>query len=79
MKRSDVVEHVVLMPMRIKTQWEGDKLVAVMPGWQLPPAGLIVEGESMVDALDKLDRRMRQYWVVPSNAKLSGAPAQEQR
>lgn len=75
MKRSDVVDHVVLMPMRIKTQWEGanNKMIAVMPGWQLPPAGLIVEGESMEDALDKLEHRMRQYWGAPSNAGVTGA------
>lgn len=68
MKRLYVVEQVVLMPMRIKTQWEDDKLIAVMPGWQLPPAGLVVEGDNMADAMDKLERRMRQYWGEPSNA-----------
>jgi hypothetical protein len=69
--RIDVVDHVVLMPMRIKTQWEGDKLIAVMPAWRLP-TGLVVEGDYMADALDKLERQMRQYWGAPSNVKVSG-------
>lgn len=68
MKRSEVVEHVVLMPMKIKTQWEGDKLVAVMPGWELPVVGLMVEGNSMADALAKLESKMRRHWGEPSNA-----------
>lgn len=72
MKRTDVVEHVLLMPMRIKTQWEGDKLIAVMPAWRLPTQGLLVEGDNMADALDKLEHRMRQYWGAPSNASNEG-------
>ena len=67
MKRSEVVEHVVLMPMKIKTQWEGGKLVAVMPGWSLPAGGLMVESDRMSDALNKLDRKMREYWGASSN------------
>ena len=68
MKRSAVVEHVVLMPMRIKTQWENDKLIAVMPGWTMAQ-GLMVEGKNMEDAMKLLENRLRQYWGAPSNAK----------
>ena len=71
-KRSEVVEHVVLMPMKIKTQWEGDKLVAVMPGWSLPAGGLMVEANNTADALEKLEHRMREYWGASSNASLTG-------
>jgi hypothetical protein len=66
MKRSGIIEHVVLMPMRIHTQWEGDKMVAVMPAWRLP-TGLMVEGENVADALGKLEDQMRRYWGAPSN------------
>lgn len=72
MKRSGVVDHVVLMPMRIKTQWEDGKLIAMMPGWQLPPGRFLVEGDNMEDALNKLEGMMRQYWGEPSNAELTG-------
>ncbi|TVO53821.1 hypothetical protein [Denitromonas halophila] len=65
MKRSGIVEHVVLMPMRIHTQWEDGKLVAMMPGWQLPPGRFLVEGDNMEDALNKLESMMRQYWGAP--------------
>ena len=67
MKRSEVVEHVVLMPMKIKTQWEGDELVAVMPAWTLP-TNLLVKGRNTQDALDKLELLMRKHWGTPSNA-----------
>ena len=72
MKRSEVVEHIVLMPMRIKTQWEGDKLVAVMPGWSLPAGGLMVEANNTAEALAKLEGRMREYWGASSNAADKG-------
>ena len=72
MKRSEVVEHVVLMPMKIKTQWEGDKLLAVMPGWSLPAGGLMVEASNTAEALAKLEHRMREYWGASSNAEIRG-------
>ena len=72
MERSEVVDHVVLMPMQIKMQREGGKLIAVMPGWLLP-TNLIVEGSDTDDALDKLRQRMRQYWgVEPSSDNVNG-------
>ena len=61
MNRSDVVKHVVLMPMRVHAQQEGDKTVLLMPAWQLPH-GLLVTGVDMDDALEKLEEKMRQYW-----------------
>jgi hypothetical protein len=67
MKRSEVIERVVLMPMKIKTQWEGDVLVAVMPAWNLP-TNLIVKAKNSQDALDKLEALMRKHWGTPSNA-----------
>jgi len=69
MKRSGVFELVVLMPMRVRMQWEGEKLVAVMPGWLLPDRGLLVEGRNVSEALDMLERKMRQYWAEPSKVK----------
>jgi hypothetical protein len=68
MKRSEVIEHVVLMPMKIKTQWEGDVLVAVMPAWNLP-TNLIVKAKNLRDALDKLEALMRKHWGTPSDAE----------
>ena len=61
MTRSDVVKHVVLMPMRVHAQQEGDKMVIKCPAWQLPH-GLLVEGVDMDDALEKLEEKMWQYW-----------------
>jgi hypothetical protein len=68
MKRSEVIEHIVLMPMKIKTQWEGDVLVAVMPAWNLP-TNLIVKATNSQDALDKLEALMRKHWGTPSDAE----------
>jgi hypothetical protein len=61
MKRSEVVEHVVLMPMKVKTQWEDDEVVAVMPCWVLPH-NLIVKGRNTREAIAKLEALMRQHW-----------------
>ena len=61
MRRGHVEDRVVLMPMMIKTQMEGGAIVAVMPAWQLP-TGLIVEGDSLEDALENLASRMREHW-----------------
>ena len=33
MNRGPVIHRVVLVPIQICTQQEGDKIVAVMPGW----------------------------------------------
>ena len=68
MKRSAVVDGVVLMPMKIKMQWDGDKLIVVMPGWQLPATGTILaEGDSVAEATEALREKMREYWNRSSN------------
>lgn len=66
--RSEVEHHVVLMPMRIQTQWDNGKLIALLPAWHLP-TDLLVTGANMKDALDKLERRMHQHWGTPSNTE----------
>ena len=61
MNRGPVIDHIVLMPMRVHAQREGDKTVLLMPAWQLPH-DLLVYGDDMDDALEKLEEKMRQYW-----------------
>lgn len=63
--RGEIENHVVLMPIRVKTQWEDGKLVAMIPAWQLPD-DMLVTGANMKDALGKLERRMHQHWGTPS-------------
>jgi hypothetical protein len=63
MNRGKVVEHVVSMPMLVKTQRKGGRYVAVMHGWTLP-VGMTVEGDGVEDAIEKLEEQMRQYWVA---------------
>jgi hypothetical protein len=66
MKRSEVFEQVVMMPMKIKTQWEGDELVAVMPAWTLP-TNLLVKGRNTKEAVSMLEALMLKHWGVPSS------------
>ena len=64
-QRGPVEYRVVLMPMQIKVQREGDAFVAAMPAWQLP-VGLIAEGCRLECAVENLANRMREHWSPSS-------------
>lgn len=68
MNRSDVVDRVVMMPMRIQVQREFGKWVAYMPGWRLA-TDLVAEADSEDAAIRKLEQTMREYWA-PSNTQI---------
>ena len=63
MTRGPVVHHIVMIPMKICTQIEGDKTLAVMPAWVLPN-GLIESGIDQASAIESLHQRMAEYWEV---------------
>ncbi len=64
MPRSEVRDLVVMIPMRIKVQTEGDHVVAVLPGWILPINNLVT-GLTESAAVEALQEKMRQHWGVP--------------
>lgn len=66
--RGEIENHVVMIPMRIQTQWEDGKLVAFLPAWTLPH-DLLVTGENMKDALEKLERLMHKHWGHPQTGE----------
>jgi len=61
MNRGPVIHRVVLVPIQICTHQEGDKRVAVMPGWTLP-IGMIAEGSDEDEAISALRQMMSGYW-----------------
>ena len=62
MARWPVVHHIVLIPMKICTQIEGDKTLAVMPAWALPN-GLIESWTDQASAIKSLREKMAIYWL----------------
>lgn len=61
MNRGDVIEYVTHMPMSIRLQREGDKVIAVLPAYHLP-MGMMVEADSTDDAIDLLRVKVHKYW-----------------
>ena len=61
MTRGPVVHHIVMIPMKICTQIEGDETIAVMPAWVLPN-GLIASGTDQASAIESLRQMMSEYW-----------------
>ena len=62
MKRGPIVHHVVMIPMRICTQTDGDKTLAILPAWALKQK--IACGIDQESAIDSLHQRMAEYWEV---------------
>jgi hypothetical protein len=65
MHRSKVKNHVVMIPMAIKVQREGEHFVAVLPAWQLPIDNLVTSS-SYTMAVEMLQERMRRHWCGPT-------------
>lgn len=65
MNRGPVEHTVVMMPMMIQVQREGDYFVAVLPAWQLP-VGNLVTASSYTLAVEMLQDRMRRHWGGPT-------------
>jgi hypothetical protein len=61
MHRSKVKNHVVMIPMAIKVQTEGDHAVALLPGWLLP-VGLLATAPTQAEAIHALQEKMMAYW-----------------
>jgi len=61
MNRGPVIHRVVLVPMQICTQQEGNRVVAVMPSWTLPTR-MIAEGSDTDEAISVLREMMSDYW-----------------
>jgi hypothetical protein len=59
--RSKVFETVINIPMQVKFQKEGDKWVAVLPGYVLP-TNTVVEGDSLEHAFALLRLKMAKHW-----------------
>jgi len=61
MHRSAVQDLVVMIPMAIKVQTEGDHVVALLPAWLLP-VDLLVTAPTEAEAIHALREKMRSYW-----------------
>ena len=61
MHRSEVKNHVVMIPMAIKVQTEGGHAVALLPAWLLP-VDLLVTAPTQAEAIHALQEKMRAYW-----------------
>lgn len=61
MDRGDVVEYVTPMPMQIKLQREGNRVVAMLPAYNLP-MGMMAKADSMDDAIEALRVKVRKCW-----------------
>ena len=61
MNRGPVKHKVVMMPMMINVQREGDRFVAALPAWQLPIDNLVTSS-SYTMAVEMLQERMRRHW-----------------
>jgi len=61
MARGEVVEYVTYMQTQIRLQREGDKVVAMLPAYQLP-FGMVVEADSTDEAIEALMVKVRKYW-----------------
>jgi len=59
--RSKVFDTVIDIPMQVKFQQEGDKWVAVLPGYVLPTNNF-VEGDSLEHAFSLLRLKMAKHW-----------------
>jgi hypothetical protein len=59
--RSKVGHTVIDIPMKVKIQQEGDKWVAVLPGYVLP-TNTVVEGDSLEHAFTLLRLKMSKHW-----------------
>jgi hypothetical protein len=66
--RSPVRERVVLIPMAIRMQDDGGEVVAVLPGWFLPP-NTLAKATTEAEAIKALQSAMWNYWgKQPPNA-----------
>lgn len=65
MSRGPVIDRLTMMPMMIKLQREGDKIVALMPAHALP-TGLIAEGPDDESAIYELRKKMIRYFGGPT-------------
>jgi hypothetical protein len=61
MKRGEVIDYVIEIPMKIKIQSEGDKIVAVLPAYHLP-LHILVEEDDMETAIEALRDKVLLYW-----------------
>jgi len=61
MRRGVVKRVVVMIPMEIKLQQDGERVIAVLPGWLLP-INTFVEANSEEEAVMSLQDEMRKYW-----------------
>lgn len=60
MKRGPIVHHIVMIPMRICTQTEGDKTLAILPAWALQQK--IASGIDQESAIDSLCQMVAESW-----------------
>ncbi len=76
MSRGPVIDRLTMMPMMIKLQREGDKIVAKMPAYVLP-TGLIAEGPDDDSAIYELRKKMICHFGGPTSgaALLTGEEA----
>jgi hypothetical protein len=62
MNKGPVIYRVLLVPMKICTQTEGERTVAIMPAWTLPKE-TIADGLDIDDAVSNLREKMAIYWL----------------
>ena len=76
MSRGPVIDRLATVPMMIKLQREGDKIVSMMPAYVLP-TGLIAEGPDDDSAIYELRKKMIRHFGGPTSgaALLTGEKA----
>jgi hypothetical protein len=67
--RGPVFHTIVMMPMMVQWQREGDAIVVSLPSWQLPLHNTVT-ASSYAMAVEALQQQMREHWGIKDSPDL---------